>query len=104
MPYTITPRQYGEFLCELFDLWWPERRKVRIRYFDNIAEALANPPRYSINGKGYLLTELPDMIIPPPLNEARKQFLDAPISAKERRADEGCRDHSQWVHAGSAGH
>ena len=25
----------------MFDLWWPERRKVRIRYFDNIAEALA---------------------------------------------------------------
>lgn len=40
-PFTITPEQYGRFLCETFDLWWPERRKVRIRYFDNIAEALA---------------------------------------------------------------
>jgi uncharacterized protein len=40
-PFTITPEQYGRFLCEVFDLWWPERRKVRIRYFDNIAEALA---------------------------------------------------------------
>jgi uncharacterized protein len=39
--FTITPEQYGRFLCETFDLWWPERRKVRIRYFDNIAEALA---------------------------------------------------------------
>ena len=28
-------------MMETFDLWWPERRKVRIRYFDNIAEALA---------------------------------------------------------------
>jgi uncharacterized protein len=41
LPFTITPEQYGKFLVETFDLWWPERRKVRIRYFDNIAEALA---------------------------------------------------------------
>ena len=41
LPFTIRPEQYGRFLCETFDLWWPERRKVRIRYFDNIAEALA---------------------------------------------------------------
>jgi len=40
-PYTITAEQYGRFLCETFDLWWPDRRKVRIRYFDNIAEAVA---------------------------------------------------------------
>jgi uncharacterized protein len=41
LPFTITPQQYGRFLCETFDLWWPERRSVRIRFFDNIAEALA---------------------------------------------------------------
>jgi len=41
LPFTITPEQYGRFLCEVFDLWWPERRKVRIRFFDNTAEALA---------------------------------------------------------------
>jgi uncharacterized protein len=41
LPFTITPEQYGRFLCEVFDLWWPERRKVRLRVFDNIAEALA---------------------------------------------------------------
>ncbi len=40
-PFTITPEQYGRFLCDTFDLWWPDRRKVRIRLFDNIAEALA---------------------------------------------------------------
>jgi uncharacterized protein len=40
-PFTITPEQYGRFMCETFDLWWPERRKVRIRWFDNVAEALA---------------------------------------------------------------
>jgi uncharacterized protein len=41
LPFTLTPEQYGRFLCETFDLWWPDRRKVRIRYFDNIAQALA---------------------------------------------------------------
>jgi uncharacterized protein len=41
LPFTITPEQYGRFLCELFDAWWPDRRKVRIRFFDNIAEAVA---------------------------------------------------------------
>src|SRR5258708_3100737 len=39
--FPITPEQYGRFLCETFELWWPDRRRVRIRYFDNIAEALA---------------------------------------------------------------
>lgn len=41
LPYTIDGSQYGRFLCELFDVWWPDRRKVRIRFFDNLAEALA---------------------------------------------------------------
>ena len=41
MPFTITAEQYGRFLCEIFDIWWPDRRKMRIRFFDNLAEALA---------------------------------------------------------------
>lgn len=41
LPYTISAEQYGRFLCEIFELWWPERRKVRVRFFDNTAEALA---------------------------------------------------------------
>lgn len=41
MPFTISAEQYGRFLCETFDVWWPDRRKVRVRFFDNIAEALA---------------------------------------------------------------
>jgi uncharacterized protein len=41
LPFTISAAQYGRFLCELFDLWWPDRRSVCIRFFDNIAEAVA---------------------------------------------------------------
>jgi uncharacterized protein len=41
LPGTITAAQYGRFLCGLFETWWPERRKVRVRFFDNLAEALA---------------------------------------------------------------
>jgi len=40
LPFTITPEQYGRFLYEIFELWWPDRRTVRIRYFDNLAEAI----------------------------------------------------------------
>lgn len=41
LPFTITSEQYGRFLVEMFNLWWPDRRQMRIRFFDNIAEALA---------------------------------------------------------------
>jgi uncharacterized protein len=41
LPFTITPEEYGRFLCETFDVWWPDRCRVHIRYFENIAEALA---------------------------------------------------------------
>ncbi len=41
LPFTITPEQYGKFLLETFECWWPERKRVRIRFFDNMLEALA---------------------------------------------------------------
>lgn len=42
--FAITPEQYGEFLVQTFELWWPDRRTMRIRCFDNLAEALAGHP------------------------------------------------------------
>ena len=41
LPFTVSAEQYGRFLLELFDTWWPERRRIRVRFFDNVAESLA---------------------------------------------------------------
>jgi len=39
---SVTAKQYGRFLCELFDLWYtPEGRPpISIRFFENVMEAL----------------------------------------------------------------
>ncbi|MGA7831202.1 MAG: CpsB/CapC family capsule biosynthesis tyrosine phosphatase [Terracidiphilus sp.] len=37
---------------------------------ENIYEAVANPLRYSIDGKGYLLIEFPNTVIPPQMTDA----------------------------------
>lgn len=37
MPFSITPRDYGRFLCELFDLWAAEKpRSAYVRMFDDM--------------------------------------------------------------------
>lgn len=41
MPFAITGRQWGDFMCQIFDLWYPrDRRIISIRYFDSIIQKL----------------------------------------------------------------
>src|SRR5258707_9829836 len=43
----------------------------------NIQDALANPLRYSIDGKGYLLIEFPDLVLPPHYSDALRRLRNA---------------------------
>jgi protein-tyrosine phosphatase len=46
-------------------------------YFDNIEDALANPAKYTINHKRYLLVEFPDLLISKGTAEVFARLLDA---------------------------
>jgi protein-tyrosine phosphatase len=41
---------------------------------ENIADAIGNPLRYSVNDKGYLLIEFPELAIPPQITDAMRKL------------------------------
>ncbi|MHA1105760.1 MAG: anaerobic sulfatase maturase [Promethearchaeota archaeon] len=48
LPYSISGREWGDFLCELFDEWVKEdTRKISVRLFDSILEYLVHG-RYNV--------------------------------------------------------
>lgn len=54
--YSLTPEQYGNFLCDLFDMWYKdflEGKRLSIRSFDNILQMLLGypPESCSMNGR-----------------------------------------------------
>jgi uncharacterized protein len=61
-PYALSPKLWGEFLCGIFDLWYPnDVGKISVRYFDSLLIYLATG-KYNIchmgrNCNNYLLVE-----------------------------------------------
>ena len=53
LPYSISGREWGDFLCELFDAWVKEdTRKISIRLFDSIIEYMVYG-RYNVCHMGH---------------------------------------------------
>ena len=86
--YAYDPREIAEKIAELQRLLDREADPVKLGRgcdfhlsYDNIQEAQADPARYSINGLGYLLVELPDYALPPGLTEIFYQMQIAGTDA-----------------------
>ena len=75
--------------------------------YDNIQNALDNPHHYSINGRGYLLLEFHDLLIPPNTAQILDELLRAglvPILAHPERNALLSADLprlTSWVHRGA---
>lgn len=54
-PYALTPKDYGDFLKKLLDLWYADVSKgeiISIRYFDNLLSMMAGYPPESCDMNG----------------------------------------------------
>lgn len=62
LPFSIEPRPWGDFLCRLFDIWYPgDTRRVSIRLFDSIlvrlVDGVANVCNMGRDCRQYFLVE-----------------------------------------------
>jgi uncharacterized protein len=60
-PFTLTAELYGEFLCNLFDLWFADvsrGRFVYIQYFDNLIAMLSGRPPITCGMTGVCTPQL----------------------------------------------
>lgn len=54
--YAVTPRSYGKFLCDMFDMWYEDFRKgyrMDIRMFSNLAQMSVGYPAEQCGMNGY---------------------------------------------------
>lgn len=79
--YVYEPEAVAEQIAELRRLLAQERIELTLGRgcdfhlsFENIQHAKLEPARYSINGLGYLLMEIPDYGVPPGLTEVFYEF------------------------------
>jgi len=59
--YSLTPERYGQFLMELFDLWYENlftSRAISIRFFDNLLGLLKGYPPESCDLQGHCSNQL----------------------------------------------
>jgi uncharacterized protein len=95
-PYAVTGRQWGAFLCEIFDRWFAEDvDRISIRLFDSILEYLVSGRRNACtmgtDCRQYLLVEYDGSVYPCDffvrddlklgniLNGTWKDFLESPV-------------------------
>ncbi|MBN2289014.1 MAG: anaerobic sulfatase maturase [Candidatus Glassbacteria bacterium] len=69
-PQNCSPRGYGQFLCDVFDCWYPgDVGRVSVRTFEGLVALLAGEPRLSICNLGkvcdhYLVVEKDGGVFP----------------------------------------
>ena len=54
--------------------------------YDNIQDALANPTKYTINHRNYILVEFSDLLVPNTTGEMFGQMLDAGMIPMQHRS------------------
>jgi protein-tyrosine phosphatase len=77
---------FHEVSCKLHELSGKSSAIINVHLgcdfhlnYSNLSDALRDPPKYTINKRGYLLVELPESIAPPAARQALRRLIDAGI-------------------------